>query len=455
MLKSNMIALPKRYKPHLQHALQVSSDNVFDFMPNKQTVFYRESHDTFLIPRFFGLQKLGSAILSSDVTQGTLISEERVVFDGVLRDDVPQKNAVRSIIQRFVGDATDENARGGYVVLGCGCGKTVCALYVMTRLRRKTLVLVNNSILMQQWKDRAATFVPHAIIATSRDSVDVLHQADIIVAMVQTLSRRSLAGIKDAVGFLVVDECHHTPTTTLQDALLRLGSTPKYVLGLTATPARRDGCDRALEWILGPRIFEYTGAVSSLTTSYTRMDWKTSVVPMYVGQDATNVNMSRLNTDLAKESGRNEFLVRIVLHALAEKRKILLLTDRVFHIDILHAMLHAKLDQSEIQVGTCVSKNKKTALKNMHKWDVILSTYQMFKEGLDVPHLDTLVLANPVTNIKQCVGRIQRQCAGKQDPLVFDVVDANIPLLQRFFYKRRAYYRKNKIEYQTAQFSLH
>jgi superfamily II DNA or RNA helicase len=262
---------------------------------------------------------------------------------------------------------------------------------------------------------------------------------DVVIAMLQTLCRQDRA-VED-VGFVIFDECHHVPTTSIQMALGRLGYTPRRMLGLTATPDRRDGCGRAMTWILGPKIFEYSGTVSDLETTYTKVDWTTTVEPQYIDAMKTRLNLSRLNSDLASEKERNVMLKNLVLNCLQEGRKILVLTDRVFHISILYRLL----EDCGAAIGKYVSSNKRKIMDGIHEFDVILSTYQMFREGIDVPHLDTLVLANPVTNIQQCVGRVQRAFPGKKDPVVIDIVDS-LDVLQRYFFKRLHYYKKAGIK---------
>ena len=183
-----------------------------------------------------------------------------------------------------------------------------------------------------------------------------------------------------------------------------------------------------------------------MPTYYTRLDFTTEVRPVFLGNSSTNINMSRLNTDLATDKQRNVYIAQIVLFALSQDRKVLVLSDRVFHTQILHGLVK--------RGGVSVSKNKKKVMSVMHEWPVIFSTYQLFKEGIDIPSLDTLVFANPITNIEQSVGRIQRQCAHKKFPRIFDVVDVNIDLLMKFYYKRLAFYRKHQIRHKTLPLAM-
>lgn len=435
MLQSNYVLLPD--KPQYGHLLRETTIENHD----SRHAFSLRQNGLLYIPRFFGVKRLKPEnLLRKDYEEGKELPPHK--FYGTLRTNVPQQEAVDKIMKRLTED--DEHLQSGYVVLGCGAGKTTISLYVLALLRRKTLVIVNNSLLMDQWTQRLSQFLPTATVGILQGSIRETNN-DVVVAMLQTLCKLDRA-VAD-VGFVIFDECHHVPTNSIQTALGRLGYTPRRMLGLTATPNRRDGCGRALTWILGPKIFEYAGSVSDLTTTYVKVDWTTTVVPRYIDKLETKLNLSALNSDLASEKERNLMIKKLVVNCLQERRKILVLTDRVFHISILHRLL----DDCGAVVGKYVSANKRKAMDEIHTFDVILSTYQMFREGIDVPHLDTLVLANPVTNVQQCVGRIQRAFPGKKNPVVVDIVDS-IDVLRRYYYKRLSYYKKAGIRSQGIFF---
>lgn len=463
MLKRNHIVLPLKSLNdpdnsqihQFQKELTIKNHNEFE----KDRQFFKiiNASQIILIPRYFGLRRLKKSLVRDDIEDGQQI---HLQFQGTLRDHVPQQKAVDATLRRFY--RTDFQC-GGYLKLPTGFGKTTCALKIISELGRKTLILVHNTLLLDQWKARIGEFLPAAsmlLIQGQKYKYEDAH-IDIVIAMVQTLSRRKE---KDAlvhlsnVGLLIVDECHHVPTESLQDALLNLPRTPRYTLGLTATPDRRDNCGKAIEWILGPLIFSYDGSSSGTKTKVCRLDFRSDVEVSYFGASDQKINLSKLNSDLAKNKARNDFIVDKILQVLPTGRKILVLTDRVFHVKILLAYLQnskAQLESSwgrEFTFGACMSTNKQVALQSMHTWDIIVSTFQLFREGIDVPTLDTLVLANPVTNIEQSVGRIQRYAAKKKYPLVMDIVDNNIDVLTRFYFKRNRFYRTKNIEHIPAIF---
>ncbi|RYF12113.1 MAG: DEAD/DEAH box helicase, partial [Deltaproteobacteria bacterium] len=192
----------------------------------------------FYVPTFWGRQVFGPpAVVAS---QGD--SCPALCFTGSLKEELEQPRAVKATLQTLA------DGGGGILAVFTGGGKTCMALWVACQLKLKTLVVVNRTVLMQQWQERIATFVPGARVGTLQGPVQETADKDIVVAMLQSLSQRRYA--LEGFGFCVIDECNHIAAPTFSQAMLHTNC--RFKLGLSATPERKDGLTRVLLWFLGP-----------------------------------------------------------------------------------------------------------------------------------------------------------------------------------------------------------
>ncbi|EKX46338.1 hypothetical protein GUITHDRAFT_60572, partial [Guillardia theta CCMP2712] len=278
--------------------------------------------------------------------------------------------------------------RGGILSLYCGAGKTVCALWLVSHIRRKTLIIVHKSFLCDQWAERALRFVPQLRVGVIRQDRVETEGKDIVIAMLQSLVTRDSYPLSD-FDHIIFDECHHICARAFSRALFKIGCSHRTgdvcVLGLSATPHRRDGLTRVLHWFLGETAYE---------ASY-----------------------SPARAEDMQE--RNRVVAREVLQAWREGRRILLLSDRRAHLETLEQLLAHQDRRTERDAASCCR--------------IILATYSMCSEGLDIPSLNTLILATPRADIAQSVGRIlrsQEEGARAVPPKIVDVLDIGVH--QRF-----------------------
>jgi superfamily II DNA or RNA helicase len=405
------------------------------FVPNKNAVprykVYREVDDAFYLPKHFGIERFGlPGSTTRDVPQTDAKFWE---FNGSIRES--QKAVVDSFLKPEPHD--------GIISLHTGGGKTVCALSIASCLRVPTLVIVHNSFLRDQWIDRVKTFLPNARIGRIQGDTCEVEGFDVIIAMLQTLSMKDLpiSNFK-SLGLVIVDECHHIASEVFVQALPKV--TSKYMLGLSATPTRKDGLMPVAHWFLGPLLYQSQNADSSDSSIQVEVYEYQNDEPVFneIIYNKQGVMFTTLMINkLTEEKQRTRWLTEILQDVLDEspERQVLVLTDRVQHTkDILEA-LPADLQAKAAILSTDVHATKRTEYCSSRS--ILIATYAMCKEGFDVPTLNTLMMATPRPDIDQIVGRILRveKSARKIHPLIMDIVD---PQFRRQFQERNGLYKK-------------
>ncbi len=374
----------------------------------KYTVF-GETENFVYVPKQFGISKWGPAPL--DITATT---SDRWAFAGSVRP--AQIDVVNAYLKPEPHD--------GMICLQTGGGKTVCALYIASQLKMKTLIIVHNTFLKDQWEDRIKSFLPDVTIGHLQgETVDV--DKDIVIAMIQSISMKEYPKeVFRGFGLTVIDECHHIASEVFVQAFQKI--TSKHMLGLSATPDRKDGLMYVIEWFLGPILYrsESGDKVDDLVK-----------VEMY-RHDPTDVDFNRIllnNQGVMNVAGmvnklaayipRTDMLVKIIGDILDQDpaRQILVLSDRVQHCKDIWA----KLDPEKAAIlsqGVAASKRAEFCASKK----VLIATYSMCKEGFDVATLNTLVMATPRPDIDQIVGRILRteKASRTIHPLIVDIVDS-------------------------------
>ncbi len=357
---------------------------------------------------------------------------------------------------RFRGTLTVDQARAaraltaheiGVLVAPPGTGKTVLAAHVIAQRGVNTLVLVHRRPLVDQWVARLAAFLgldPKEIGVIGGGRKKPTGRLD--VAMIQSLVRAH--GVSDVVagyGHVVVDECHHVSATSFERVLSEVKA--RYVLGLTATPRRRDGHHPIVEMQLGRVRFAIGARAQAAASGFAHR--------LFVRETAFRAEWSRdqgiqaLYGMLAQDDGRNALLLDDVLAALEAGRSPLLLTERRDHLEYLAAKLRPAARHLVALHGGMTAKERKAALATLSEIPaseerVVIATGRFIGEGFDDPRLDTLVLAMPVAwrgTLVQYAGRLHRQCAGKTEVRVYDYADTSVPVLRRMLEKRLRGYR--------------
>ncbi len=405
-----------------QDELTVTQE-VSQYLNNEAQTFevFVDRHDgTISVPRYWGFETFGRPAQLFGHTQ----TSRRLTFKGELRSEIQHNAASASLAQL-------RNHGGGVLSMHTGSGKTVLALYIACCLKIKTLVVVHKSFLLDQWEERIKTFVPLARIGRVQQNVEDVDGCDIVVGMLQSIAMREYDDetFRD-FGLVIFDEVHVVPAPVLSRALLRLSA--PYMLGLSATPVRRDGLSYVIHWFIGPLFYEH------LLTG--KDDVTVKVCSFQLGRTLP-MNMVAAATILCAMEPRNTLIVKMICELTSIGHKVLLLSDRRAHCTTLKTMLN----HADVEGALYLGGMKGFELKESEKRAVLLGTYSLAKEGLDIPSLDAIVLATPRSDVVQACGRILH---GKtaNSPVIIDIVDQWII--------GRAQFNKRKVYYDKAGFTL-
>jgi superfamily II DNA or RNA helicase len=300
---------------------------------------------------------------------------------------------------------------------------------------------VHKEFLMNQWIERIRQFLPGARIGKIQGAVVDIEDKDIVLGMIQSLAMKEYPDdLFQSFGFAVIDEVHHISSEVFSKTLFKL--VPQYMLGLSATMNRKDGTTHVFKMFLGEVVFKgkrdevYEVAVRSI-------DYKIGITddPEYnevVYDFRGNVQYSTMITKLCAANHRSEFILRVLQDMLVENpaQQIIILAHNK---SLLKYLYDAIEHRSIASVGYYIGGMKEKALKESESKRVIIATYSMAAEALDIKTLTTLIMATPKTDIEQSVGRILRERHGK--PVVVDIVDSH-EVFQRQWAKRKTFYKK-------------
>ena len=307
-----------------------------------------------------------------------------------------------------------------------------------------TLVLVHRTELLKQWQERLQAFLEFGkgVVGTIGGG-KAKPTGKIDIAVMQSVSRQGEVNpLVENYGQVIVDECHHVGAVSFDAILKRIKA--KYVLGLTATPIRRDGQQPIIFMQCGP--IRYTAATPTDAphdlevlprSRFTRID-----LPIDAGiQDVFR--------HLANDQARTESIASEVRDAVGQGRKVLVLTERTEHLNAIKAALDGLESAPFVLHGRMPRKQRAALVVDLDALPpdaprVLLSTGKLVGEGFDHPPLDTLVLAMPISwkgTLQQYAGRLHREHVSKSDVRIIDFVDAGHPALLRMWDKRQRGYK--------------
>ncbi|MBI5431911.1 MAG: DEAD/DEAH box helicase family protein [Planctomycetes bacterium] len=349
-----------------------------------------------------------------------------------------QKQAARALLAHDTG----------VFVAPPGIGKTVLGTYMIARRQLSTLVLVHRRPLLDQWVAQLSIFLGVQGREIGRIGGGASKPTGRIdVAMIQGLVRKdSVNDLVARYGHVIVDECHHVPAVSFERVLAEIKA--RYVLGLTATPQRRDGHQPILEMQLGPARFAVESKGQAATHPFEhRLVVRETAFGLPDGKEAASIQeVYRL---LSLDEDRNRLILDDVLGAMREGRFPLLLTERRDHLDLLAARLRGLVPRLIVLRGGMGAKDRKAVAAQldadtMGEPSLVLATGRYIGEGFDSARLDTLFLAMPISwkgTIIQYSGRLHRLHPDKREVRIYDYVDPRVGVLARMFEKRVHAYR--------------
>ena len=402
----------------------------------------RETADYLVIPRgcreaSFALLAAHNAAIEVDDRREAGV-RQGFAFHGALRD--AQTLAVREMLRH------DD----GILAAGTAFGKTVAALWLVAERNTSTLILVNRRQLLDQWIQRIAQFL--GIPEKEIGRIGGGRRKDtgrIDVATIQSLQRKGV--VDECVrryGFVVIDECHSLSAPTFE--LVARHVRARYVLGLSATPVRKDGHHPIIMMQCGP--VRYVADAKSLARAepfahvvvVRPTDFRISLEL----EEAANGNerpvFAAVAGEVAGNGARNAQIAADVVHQAREGRTPIVLTDRREHVAAIAELIGREIAHVFPMQGGIGKKAMKRMLAELDALPdgeprVLVATGQFLGEGFDYPRLDTLFLAMPISwrgRIAQYAGRLHRLHEGKREVRIYDYADLNVPLLARMFDKR-------------------
>ena len=392
---------------------------------------YRESTQKLYVPRCFGITHFGEP-KATKIPPGDDID---VPFVGTLRD------YQREVVDAYV-KATDDPVAcsGGLVNLPCGYGKTTVSLNIVSVMRKKTLIIVHKEFLLNQWVERIQQYLPTAKIGRIQGSTIDIEGKDIVIGMLQSLSMKDYDdAIFSSFGLLLIDEVHHIGSEVFSCALFKIIT--QYTLGLSATMNRKDGTTYVFKMFLGDIVYKiaektqrhvqvraihYQGG--NADPAFARVEYDFRGNPAY----------STMISKLCAYTPRSEFIIRVIQDMFAEngEQQIMVIAHNKNVLTYIHDAIEARAIAT---VGYYVGGMKESALKTTEGKQVVIATYAMAAEALDIKTLCTLIMVTPKTDIEQSVGRILR--SDHEMPVVVDIVDSHDPF-QKQWAKRKTFYKK-------------
>ena len=324
-----------------------------------------------------------------------------------------------------------------------GSGKTVMALYLIAERGQPTLVICHSKELMYQWRDRAVEF-----LGLPQDEIGLIGDGKKIVGDRLTMgivnSVYKLAeGLQEHVGHLIVDECHRTPSRTFTEAVSTFDS--HYMLGLSATPYRRDGLSRLIYFFIGDQVHSIDP--KTLQDQNRIMKPKLQVRETAFDYDYHD-NYQELIKHLTSDPHRNRLIVDDVLKATKGNGKngiSLVISDRKQHCIALYYLLKGRRT-IRLLTGDIPSKERKRVIEELNQGGikVLIATSQLIGEGFDLKTLSNIFLATPISftgRVKQYTGRILRMAEGKREAVIYDYLDR--PGVLQASFKSRTYAYKD------------
>ena len=355
-----------------------------------------------------------------------------VSFKGTLRLD--QEAAVATMLHHDAGVLSAPTA----------FGKTVIAAAIISRRRTNTLVLVHRTELLKQWQERLQSF-----LGVGKDVVGTIGGGKpkptgiIDIAVMQSLSRKGeISQLVENYGQVIIDECHHVSSLSFESLLKRTKA--KYVLGLTATPIRRDGLQAIIFMQCGP--IRHVAEKPASAPQRLEVQTRTVFNHLDIAPDTGIQEIFRLITSNIE---RTRMIADEALAAFHEGRKVLVLTERTEHLDAIGQALMPNVPSLMILHGRMSKKQRTLLTQKLEALPpeaprVLLATGKLVGEGFDHPPLDTLVLAMPVSwkgTLQQYAGRLHREHADKSNVRIVDFVDTDQPALMRMWEKRQRGYK--------------
>lgn len=368
-----------------------------------------------------------------------------VEFNGELFPE--QKEAIEALASH----------RCGTLYATTAFGKTVTAAAMIARKRVNTLILVHTKALLDQWRKRLTEYLltdfqpkgqsncrgrrkkfqQFGALSSTEDSLN----GKIDIALLQScISNNEVKSFVRNYGMVIVDECHHAPAVNFEQVLREVNA--GHVYGLTATPIRKDGHQPIIFMQCGEIRYTADSKLQQAQQSFRRLLFPRFTTHRNLNTDGNNY--AQILDELVENESRNQLILDDVATNIAEGRTPIILTARTAHADLLAKQCHKICSNVIRLVGNDSAKAKRAAMTQLNAVPaneplVVVATGKYVGEGFDLPRLDTLMLALPVSwkgLIAQYAGRLHRNYSGKTETRIYDYVDLRVPICDSMYRKR-------------------
>lgn len=423
ILKSDIsISLQNEIKDELNIKPYVSQGDA------KSYAVYRESFKKLYVPRYYGLLKLGPPE-SNNISNGESIKLE---FNGSLREKQEM------VVTKYINYIENSNKQGGLLELPCAFGKTILSLNIISRLSKKTLIIVHKEFLMNQWIERIEEFLPDAKVGKIQGQIIDIEDKDIVIGMLQSLSMKEYPSTMfETFGLTIIDEVHHISSEVFSKSLFKIVT--KHMLGLSATINRKDGTTRVFKMFLGDVIYKGEHDEKRIATvralEYRSHDEEFEETKLdFRGKPAFSTMISKV----CEYNRRSEFILKVLKNMLEENpnQQVMILAHNRNILKYFHDAINHR---NMATVGYYLGGMKEKALKETETKQIVIATYAMAAEALDIKTLTTLIMATSKTDIQQSVGRILRE--KHSNPIIVDIIDTH-DIFKSQWNKRKVFYRK-------------
>ncbi len=388
----------------------------------------------------------------------------------------------RSINVAFNGELRPEQDKAlkeltkydnGILYAATAFGKTVVSSAIIAQKKVNTLIILESSALMEQWKEALVEFLNiNEELPTYETKTGRVRKRKSLIGILQG-AHDSMTGIIDIAmagslckkgefhkrlnqyGLVIVDECHHSASETIANVLKEVKA--KYVYGVTATPKRGDGLEKINYMLIGPIRYSYTAKEKAKEQGIQHLVYPRftrTVLPrgVIIGKMHPNEAYEIIhNNDI-----RDEQIIEDVKQCVSAGRTPVILSRYKDHSEKLYERLKNYADHVFLMTGNNSKREHKKILEQMQQVDkedsfILIATGSLVGEGFDFPRLDTLVMATPVSFrgvVEQYAGRLNRDYAGKENVIIYDYVDNHIPMFDNMYAKRLKAYKQ--IGYELA-----
>lgn len=403
---------------------------------------FMENSKKMYLPRYYGIKNIGR-IRDMRITKGDKIN---LTFAGKLRNHQvkPVKKCLQALRDEGVGN-------GGILATVCAFGKSCTSLYMASVLKRKTIIIIHVTVLMNQWIESIQKFLPDAKIGVIQGKRIEIEGKDIVIAMIQSISLKEYpSDFFKSFGFLIVDEVHRSPGEKYSRIFKKIKC--YYRLGLSATPKRDDNLHHLFINYLGGIIHE--SKINSVENARVLIRRLTFIDDSEIAQEKYSKNILnfrkkpvhvKMLNNIAYYLPRTKFIVDEVIKLAKQGRQVLMLSVRIRQLEDAKQYLDSL--NTNITYGFYIGSMKASERKANESKQIILASMSLCAVGMDIISLSSIAFLTPIAslpNLKQAIGRSQRKVHEMYPPLILDIIDDfscffNQATKRLKFYKKQGY----------------